>query len=125
MMSITGNKGFTLVEVLAAVVIFAVGVIAVSRAYSVSVGALGIGRESAQSLCLLKQKMSELELSAIENDGLAAGVSSGKFDGDNAAYEWICEIKPAGSKLNELDLAVGRTGGRRSSALATYVDEKK
>jgi prepilin-type N-terminal cleavage/methylation domain-containing protein len=124
-MPITGNRGFTLVEVLVALVIFAVGVVAVSRAYVISVGALGIGRESAQALCLLKQKASELEFSAIENDGLAIGVSSGVFDGDNAAYEWSCEVKPAGSKLNELDLEVRKTGSRRNFTLAAYVDEKK
>lgn len=124
-MPITGNKGFTLVEVLVAVVIFAVGIVAVSRAYVTSVGALGIGRESAQALCLLKQKMSELEFSAIEDDGLATGVSSGVFDGDDAAYEWIYEVKSAGSKLNELGLEVRKTGSQRRFTLATYVDEKK
>jgi type II secretion system protein I len=125
MMSITGNKGFTLIEVLVAVVIFAVGIVAVSRAYVVSADALGIGRESAQALCLLKQKMSELEFSSIENDGLATGVSSGVFEGDDAAYEWNYEVKTAGSKLNELAVDVRKTGSRRHFTLATYVDEKK
>jgi type II secretion system protein I len=124
-MSITGNRGFTLVEVLVAVVIFAAGIIAVSRAYVTSVGALGIGRDSTQALCLLKQKMSELEFSSIENDGLAAGVSSGAFDGDNAAYEWNCEVKIASSELNGLDVEVHKTGGQRQFKLATYVDKKK
>lgn len=125
MMSITGNKGFTLVEVLVAVVIFAVGIVAVSRAYVVSADALGIGRESAQALCLLKQKMSELEFSSIENDGLATGVSSGAFEGDDVAFEWAYEVKTAMFKLNELSVDVRKTGGRRHFTLATYVDEKK
>ncbi|MFA5164259.1 MAG: prepilin-type N-terminal cleavage/methylation domain-containing protein [Candidatus Omnitrophota bacterium] len=124
-MSITGNKGFTLIEVLVAVVIFAAGIVAVSRAYVVSADALGIGRESAQALCLLKQKMSELEFSSVENDGLAAGVSSGVFEGDDAAYEWNCEVRTAASKLNELAVDVRKTGSLRHFTLATYVDEKK
>lgn len=125
MMSITGNKGFTLIEVLVAVVIFAAGIVAVSRAYVVSADALGIGRESAQALCLLKQKMSELEFSSVENDGLSTGVSSGVFEGDDAAYEWSCEVRTASSKLNELGVDVRKTGSRRHFTLATYVDEKK
>jgi len=124
-MSITGNKGFTLIEVLVAVVIFAAGIVAVSRAYVVSADALGIGRESAQALCLLKQKMSELEFSSVENDGLSTGVSSGVFEGDDAAYEWSCEVRTASSKLNELGVDVRKTGSRRHFTLATYVDEKK
>ncbi|MFA5148256.1 MAG: prepilin-type N-terminal cleavage/methylation domain-containing protein [Candidatus Omnitrophota bacterium] len=124
-MSTAGNKGFTLIEVLVAVVIFAVGIVAVSRAYMTSVGALGIGRDSVQALCLLKQKMSELEFSALEADGLATGVSSGTFDADNAAYEWASEVSPAAYKLNELGLDVRKTGSQRHYTLATYVDEKK
>jgi prepilin-type N-terminal cleavage/methylation domain-containing protein len=121
----TGNRGFTLIEVLVALVILAVGIVGIGRSYVTSVGALGIGRESTESLCLLKQKISEIELGAIEAGGIDAGYSSGSFEGDYSDYEWEAEVRPVYAKLNEVDLKVRKRGSRRVFTLATYLYAKE
>jgi len=125
MMSPTGNRGFTLIEVLVAVVILAVGIVGIGRSYVISVGALGIGRESTEALCLLKQKISEIELTAIEAGGIDTGYSSGSFEGEYSDYEWEAQVTSVYTKLNEVDLKVRKRGSRRVFTLATYLYAKE
>ena len=127
-MSSTGSKfsaGLTLVEVMISVVILSGGLIAVGRAYMISIGALGIGRENTEAFCLLKQKMGEIEEQALEQQGLLPGASRGGFEGNFSNYEWSTDVKQVAEKLSEVDLTVQRKGSLRIFSLATYADAKE
>ena len=119
------NKGFTLVEVLLAVTILAVGIIGVLRAYATSVNALEVSQENIDAVCLLKEKMAEIEQAGLEQGGIPQGVSSGEFEGSFEGFEWESEVKPSRvDGLNEITLVVSRKEKPRRFSLVTYVESK-
>ncbi len=126
-MSIIGNKsGFTLIEAMLTVVVLAVGLIGILRAYQTSLSALGAGQENIAAFCLLGEKMSEVEQQAKEEKGLSAGTSRGEFKDTFENYEWEMEIKSGPiADLNEAVLTVYYKDHPRRYSLATYVDAKK
>ena len=128
MTSETGsNKGFTLVEVLLAVSILSIGIVGVLRGYATSINALGIAQESANAVCLLKEKMLEIEQIALEQKGIETGRSSGEFKDDGQeGYSWTLESKPAAiADLNEVIITVSHKESPRKFSLVTYVESGK
>ena len=127
MTSETGsNKGFTLVEVLLAVSILSIGIVGVLRGYATSINALGIAQESANAVCLLKEKMLEIEQIALEQKGIETGRSSGEFKNGQEGYSWTLESKPAAiADLNEVIITVSHKESPRKFSLVTYVESVK
>ena len=87
------EKAFTLIEVMLTITILAVGIIGVLRAYAVSINVMKIGQYSIDSLCLLKQKIAEIEQEAIEKETLLPGVDGGRFKGRYKDFEWKSQVK--------------------------------
>ena len=119
------DKGFTLIEVLLAVSILAIGIIGVLRAYATSVNALEVGQENIDAVCLLKEKMSEIEQDALKQKGVLPETSTGEFEGNFADYKWELDIKPSTvDSLNEVKLTVFHKENTRKFTLWTYVENK-
>ena len=119
------DKGFTLIEVLLAVSILAIGIIGVLRAYATSVDALEVGQENIDAVCLLKEKMSEIEQDALKQKGVLPETSTGEFEGNFADYKWELDIKPSTvDSLNEVKLTVFHKENTRKFTLWTYMENK-
>lgn len=104
MISGTGNNkfGFTLIEVMLAVTVLAIGIVGVIRAYTTAVDGLKAAECSIEEVCLLKEKMSEIEEEYIEQSGVIAGTESGEFAGDYAEYGWESDIAAVKFDIKDL-----------------------
>ena len=90
-----GNRqvasGFTLIEVLAAVMILSIGIIGVIRAYVTLMSGIEASRFTVEASYLLKEKAAEVEEEAIENFGIPLANKNGSFSGEYAMYRWETE----------------------------------
>ncbi len=124
------SRGFTLPEVLIAVVILSVGIISVLEAFNVSMATLGAARDALRANMLIIERMAGLELSAIETGKLEEDYSAGAFDGDDVSYMWDKKVTDISSvsvpgldtaMLNQVDMAVWREGTSRRYSVSTYL----
>lgn len=125
-----GTEGFTLVEVLVAVVILSVGIVAILQAFHHSLSVLGESRDCLRSSHLLAEKLSETELGALA--GNAPESSNGEFGGLNNRYRWDCRVvpemsvMPAGTtSLDRVTVTVWRSGSSRRYAAETCIRSRK
>ena len=96
--------GFTLIEVLVAVMILSIGIIGVIRAYVTLMSGIEVSRFTVEASYLLKEKAVEVEEEAIENFGAPSMVKSGAFSGEYAMYRWeteASEVKIESAKPKE------------------------
>lgn len=130
----SSTGGFTLPEILIAVVIFATGIVFVLESFNVSLSALGAARNVLRSHMLIMDKMAELELSAIANGRLEAESSIGSFGEENCEYRWDMKVTdvspPSGSmldpaRLDQIDLTVWRDGSPRRYSVSTFLRIEK
>jgi type II secretion system protein I len=126
----SGSAGFTLPEILIAVAILAIGIVAVLEAFNGSLSALSASRDAIKANLLIMDKMAETELSAISQGMLDTGASNGSFEGENASYRWECSVEGLSARsaavsdastLNRIDLAVWREGYSRRYSVSTYL----
>ena len=85
------TRGFTLIEVLLAVVILAFGMIGVVRAYAILMSGIERAHFAADAACILKEKMGDIEKEAIEKRGIPPGTKSGSVYEDGAPFGWEME----------------------------------
>lgn len=78
-LSLNPGKGFTLIEVLLAVSLLAVGLVGVLRAYATSTSVMEKVQYDMDAAILLKTVMEQVEEKAITQGDIVPGVSSGKF----------------------------------------------
>jgi len=104
MISGTGSNksGFTLIEVMLAVAILAIGIVGVMRAYTSALEGLKAAECSIEEACLLKDRMAEVEEKAIEAEGVLAGSESGVFANEYADYRWEEDITAAQFDIEDL-----------------------
>jgi prepilin-type N-terminal cleavage/methylation domain-containing protein len=93
------SKAFTLTEVLITLVVLSAGIIALVQSYKQLVNALDATRNYQDSLCLLKNKMADIELMGI--GGGKVGMS-GNSTGQYSNFAW--EINRLSQVENALDL---------------------
>lgn len=131
--------GFTLIEVLISVVILSIGIVVVLQAFDTSLFALGVSRDTQRATMLIREKMAELEMSALEQDGIEPGSSSGRFLRTNKGFHWELQVTQvprlirlgAGGgeigtdALNEVVVTVWRKGSDRRYSVVTYVRTEK
>jgi len=82
------NDGFTLIEILIAMVMVVVGMVLLSQAFSAGLRAVSVADRSSQAQLLAEQKISELEVlsfSSLQTD-------SGDFGDDYPDYTWQTEV---------------------------------
>jgi len=121
-----GGSGFSLIEVLVALVILSTGIVLVLRAFSTAVTGLDEGRDVLRMQALLRDTLDRVTAS-IEGPGGLAGQSSGRFAPPNQAYAWQAEagsVSGGGDRtgtLYRVTAAVWREGTARRYAAETYV----
>ncbi len=123
------RSGFTLIEVLMAVSILAIGTVGVLRAYSSAITAMEIAQYNADALCLLEGTMGDVRETSIAQKGTKAGTSSGEFASSGAVkidttrsgkWLWDKEISDTGLKVEAPKEAASKTAeGEAASASAT------
>jgi prepilin-type N-terminal cleavage/methylation domain-containing protein len=127
MISKTGNKGFTLIEVMLTVAVLSIGIGGVLRAFIVNLDVMQASQEYITGISLAKDKMAELLLTEKENQGLAIASSEGKFQTPYADYAWKTQITPSDKKdLNVLSVTVFDSGidHPKETNLINYVHNK-
>ena len=73
------EKGFTLIEVLLAVSILAIGLVGILRAYATSTSAMEKSQYDMDAVFLLKTAMGQMEEKALTEGNIVPGVSDGVF----------------------------------------------
>ena len=88
------EKGFTLLEIIAAITILAVGILTLVQMFSGSINQATQAERYLNGVYLAQQKFSQLELDNFQSD-----TTEGSFESlDN--YHWQLEILPYESPLN-------------------------
>ena len=103
---------FTLIEVLAAVVILSIGMLGVVRAYITLANGIEMSAFTVQASYLLKTAMADVEKEAIENPGVSAGTKSGNFGKDYPGFRW---------EYTSSDVLVGTIDKAKEGSAATAV----
>ena len=81
------EKGFTLIEVLIALVILSTGIVLVLEAFQTSMVALSESRDTIWASLLLKQKLAEVE-AAARTQAAPPAVDSGRFETRTSRFSW-------------------------------------
>ncbi len=90
-----GDDGFSLLEVIVALAIMALGYMTVLQLFSSSVRSVGMSDQYLQAVTLANSKLSELEMKNFAQDA-----DSGTFkNAEN--YRWEMELTPHDSPLND------------------------
>jgi len=123
---IGNKKGLTLIEVLLAVSILAIGIVGVLRAYATSVVTLEVGQYNIDAVGLLKQKMADIEQVVVEEGEIPQGSEQGTFESPAEDFLWAWKVDPTETEgLNELTVVVSHKYNPRTFSLKTYVVDKK
>lgn len=86
------QSGFTLVEVLVATVVLAIGLLAALTAFSMAARVTGASANDTTVSFLAQQKLSEIE--AWNPQQLPAGTTAGDFAPTHPDYSWRLTIHP-------------------------------
>ena len=115
--NLKSQSGFTFIEILVAIAIFVLAVIAAVNVASGSVHAVQDSKDISMATWLLQSKMVELE-TKLENQGFDKGCeesANGTFDEPNEKYSWssICQ---------EIDFYLSETAAQLASATGEEED---
>ncbi len=91
------NRGFSLLEVIVALAIMAIGYMTVFNLFSVSIHSVGKSDQYQRAVGLANSKLSEIEMMNYEIADL-----SGTFKNEET-YKWSLNIQPYESPLNDPD----------------------
>lgn len=89
------ENGFSLLEVIVALAIMAIGYITVFNLFSTSVKSVGMSDQYMRAVQLANSKLSEIEMMNYETNNL-----SGTFK-DKENFQWSLDIEPYDSPLND------------------------
>jgi general secretion pathway protein I len=115
-------NGFTLIEVLIAMVMVVVGMVLLSQAFSAGLRAVSVADRSSQAQLLAEQKISELEVlsfSSLQSD-------SGDFGDEYPGYTWQTEVSGTDwDNMKKVILTVSWTheNTARSIVITRYVTD--
>jgi general secretion pathway protein I len=94
------DDGFSLLEVIVALAIMAIGYITVLNLFSVSVKSVGMSDQYMRAVRLANSKLSEMEMMNYEADNL-----SGTFE-NQEDFQWVLDIEPYDSPLNDPEKSI-------------------
>lgn len=118
----SSSQGFTLIEVLIATLVLAMGLLAGLAAFSLATRATGASTNDTIVPMLAERKLAEVKL--IPRDELEAGTSRGDFGGEYPGYSWVLVISPP-DDLHvvrvELTIRAMEMGRRRDVKFATDI----
>jgi general secretion pathway protein I len=89
------DEGFSLLEVIVALSIMAVGFATVMQLFSGSIKSIDLSDEYLKAVALANHKMDELELDDFVTEEL-----SGEFESESN-YSWTLDLEPYGDTLND------------------------
>ena len=100
-----GRQGFTLVEVLVATVILAIGLIGALTAFSIASRVTGVSTDDTALTFLAQEKLSEIQ--TLGREGLATAETRGDFAPARPEYKWELVMgKPDERNVVRVDLAI-------------------
>ena len=121
-----GLKGLSLIEVLLAVSILAMGITGVLRGYASSIATLEVAQYNIDAVNLLREKMADVEIMILEKEEISPASAQGVFEDPFQDFLWEWSIKPAQEEdLYALALTVSSEFNPREFSLTTYVVDKK
>lgn len=118
------NSGFTLLEVMVALLIIAISFIVLLHSRNQSVIAADYARHTTIATLLASEKMSEIE----HGESLDSGEDAGNFGEEYPEYTWRTTVSDTAYELvNEVRVVVSWGEGRsqRSVELVNYVKERQ
>ncbi len=131
----SNRKGFTLVELLIAVTILAVGLVGVLRAYCILINGLEVAQHTIDASLFLKEKIVGLERCALEQGSIPPGSSEDKLSTVSGALRWESQVEMLKSEssatkkvpaygLDKVEIKVYMDALKppRKLTLATYVE---
>ncbi|MCK5849376.1 MAG: prepilin-type N-terminal cleavage/methylation domain-containing protein [Kiritimatiellae bacterium] len=122
--------GFTLIEVLVAIVILSVCVVGILHAFDSSLSALGVSRNCLWSGMLINEKISEFEGYAREHDEAGMVSGRGAFTGSYSDFRWKSDVSDVSVEtdidnppydLKMLTVTVWRDGTKDEYSAVTYL----
>lgn len=123
MMSRTGIKGFTLIEVMAATCVLALGTVFVHQAYLRALDTFGYYENSLNVGWWLDEKIWEAQENLSETGSLGDISTSGEFTLKNKRFSWNISASPQDEAKGKYDLfkiglSVNWQEGSRSVAIS-------
>ena len=100
---IRNEKGFTFLEIMVAVAILSIALIAALRAQSQSLSIAGDSIRSTKVVLMAREKMAEYELDIQSGGNLEEGKTDGTFD-KYPGYRWEIEVKEAPNPFKNLQI---------------------
>lgn len=95
------DNGFSLLEVIVALAIMAIGYITVLNLFSVSIKSVGMSDQYMRAVRLASSKLSEMEMMDYE-----AATLSGTFEENERSFQWSMDIEPYDSPLNDPEINI-------------------
>ncbi len=116
-----GQPGFTLIEVLATMVLLGIVLPVAMRGVSMALAAAEYSRHTAEASSLAQEKLCELTTLGVSS---STG-NSGDFGADHPDYRWTLQRQSRDYGLTELDVSIVWTerGRERSLIVSTLVYE--
>ena len=99
-------KAFTLVELLAAVAVIAVGMVFVLGAFNQCLGTLTTSHKTIAACGLLNAKAWEIDAAFKENNGSEEGEWSGEFEPPNEGFNWTHVVRASSQDFGNETLPV-------------------
>jgi len=128
------QDGFSLIEVLIAVVILATGMVVVLEGMHTAIGALDSAVDKTRASVLARARFDVVQQASLISDDLSDLSSDGEFDEPYSQYRWemyVDEVRTSfgsgsvaeeeAGKLYEVDVTVWRVGSERKYSAATLV----
>ena len=119
-----GNShGFTLIELMAAVVILSFGLVLVLRSFVTAVDAVKRLESIPPAVHLLEEKMEEIKNDNREQKNVSAGESAGEFPAwKNETYAWKLNMNPTPSEgnLSEAQMTITWKQGTSQRTLSAF-----
>lgn len=115
--------GFTLVEVLVATVIIAIGLLGALTAFSMASRVTAVSTHDTLVSTLAQQRLAEIRALAL-SDQLPGGQSSGDFGGKHPGYSWRVTVSaPDDMHIRRVDVIIYAPGHakRRETRFTTEV----
>jgi prepilin-type N-terminal cleavage/methylation domain-containing protein len=127
------RRGFTLVEVLVAVVVLSVGIVAVMRGFETALLALRGSADTLQASSIIAEKMSQVRAGSLSRDESDEGSSfAGDTSGTARGFSWkmdLDEVSMSGAgeedtnSVVKVTVTVSGRGSRRTYTGETYIQQ--
>lgn len=127
------RNGFTLIEVLIAVVILATGLVVILQGMHTAVSVLDAAVDKTRAAMLVRTQFSLAQQAAINFEDLTELDSNGEFEKPYDLYRWSMTAKRVEQSLHdtagendvgalyEVDVIVWRIGSEREYTASTYI----